>query len=250
MKVSSVKLSNVIKIGSFINLEVKNYIDSEEIIKLKTMIQGNEDDIIIVNLPTNDGTPFIPSSVAEIKAIISLDKMGIYTFYVKFVDKLLLDGIPCISLKIDSDIKKSQRRQYFRLNFLGEISISIEEFEDALVQYMEQPRVSAKIVEENLINGTTSISNKFLKANGKDISGGGFKANCRIPFDVNSEIHGKIALGNDLVPFNGTIVRCQEIDDDVDKFEIGVSFDEIDENVRSKIIAFIFERQRKLMNKR
>ncbi len=240
---------NVITIGSAINLEINNYIDTEEIIKLKTMIQGYENDIIMVNLPTKEGVPYIPSSKSEIKAVMRVDSVGLCTFYLKLVDKILLDGIPCLSFKIDSEIKKAQRRQYFRLDFLGEIIISIEEFSENMDEYMQQPFVNSKILEEPVCDGEIQIINKFLKADGRDISGGGFKAICRMPFDVDSEIYGRIKLDSEYIPFRGRVVRCLETEDDIDEFEIGVFFIEMDESIRTKIISFIFDRQRKQMKK-
>ncbi len=243
------KLEKIVNIGDAIELNVKTSVQSDEVIELKTMVQDTDQDSILVNLPRKDGVPYIPSDKAEIKVTIPLEAAGLYMFYVKFISKTEVDGIKCIKLKLDSEIKKSQRRQYFRLNFVGQVNISLKDLEENIVEYVQNPRVNAKIVEETLIKERNEEKIKFFLVSGRDISGGGFRAHGRMPLPKDIIIDGVIELGNENVPFRGKVVRCEAVQGEYETYEIGVSFDGIDDAIRSKIVGFIFEKQRKMMKR-
>ncbi len=245
-KENKLQLDKVISIGTAVNLEIKRY-DQDTVIDLKTMIQDiAADNIITVNRPRQAGSSMLLSEGVDIKVIVLEGSVGQYIFYAKCIGKIDYDGIPCVKLKPISEIEKFQRRKYFRLSFIGQINIDINDLPEDMAGYVNDPRVKFKIKNDTLDDNTVS---RYIVVDGRDISGGGLRASCRMPLPINQEVYGKVFLEDEIVSFKGIVVRCNAVVNELGNYEIGISFVDMDEEKRSKIIAFIFDKQRRMMKK-
>ena len=125
-----------------------------------------------------------------------------------------------------SQINKIQRREFFR--FEANLPIRYRIFESA----------------------NSKSNQEFIEAVTRDISGGGLCIRLIEPVEMDKYIECELILSTK-VKFIGKVVRLTEYDTlhGQYKYEIGVSYKNIDEPMREKIISYIFQEQRRLLKK-
>ncbi|HHY90292.1 MAG TPA: flagellar brake protein [Clostridiales bacterium] len=150
--------------------------------------------------------------------------VGVFGFKAKVIGKKKVsEELSYLKIERLGDIFKEQRRNFFRL----EIALPIK------VKTMD-----SKYEEPMEIDGFT-----------KDISGGGLRFIAEKPLKLNSRVEITIHLEEESVVVQGRIVRCLLSIELNSKYDIGIMFENIDEKIRTKLIAFIFENQRKMREK-
>lgn len=241
-----VKLKKIASEGDPVDIEISSA--EQKVIKLKTTVQTiSGEDRISVNAPIYKGHIFPVEVDSTVSVFLPQDAAGIYTFFAKVIARKEINKVPTLVLKKTSKIKKSQRRQFFRLDFVGDINIKMDSIPEENQKYLrEMPRASSKIV---IVKGEGLQEAAYFSMQGKDLSGGGFKAIGRAPISEGTQIAGLMILNEDPIPFAGKVVRCVRTNDTVESYEIGVGFLDMDDSLRSKIVGFIFERQRRMRKK-
>ncbi|WP_114458105.1 flagellar brake protein [Halanaerobium sp. DL-01] len=129
------------------------------------------------------------------------------------VKKRLKEPFPLLYIEKPENIIRIQRRDYFRLEVSGQITIYSQEEE--------------KLMEARLL----------------DISGGGIKIEVDEHFDKGQKI--KVELKNILKEkelISASVVRSHKKDHK--SWELGIKFEDIEENLREEIIQWIFAYQR------
>lgn len=137
-----------------------------------------------------------------------------------------------------SDFIKSQRRLFYRLAILADAVILVE---DGVI--VEKVLVKGKIEELEFPNY------REIKCSLKDISGGGLKLQTSHPYDLESLLTCAFNLGGDDFKIKAIVKRCIRIQDVIERYDVGLQFHELDESDRSKIIAYVFDKQRNLLKK-
>lgn len=137
-----------------------------------------------------------------------------------------------------SDFHKSQRRLFYRLPILGEAIILVE---DGVV--VEKVLVKGKVEEMEYPNY------REIKCSLKDVSGGGLKLQTTNAYALESLLTCVFRLGGDDFKIKAIVKRCIRIHDVIERYDIGLQFHELDESDRSKIIAYVFDKQRNLLKK-
>lgn len=172
------------------------------------------DGTLLVETPIHNGH-YVPIRIGAKLTVVFFNKNGLFTFDCIVVNRFL-GNVPFIQLKIITDIKKLQRRQYFRLEKIIEFKFKISENDE--------------VVESGII---------------KDISGGGFKAKVKKKLQEGTIILCYIKLSDDFeeIVQKCKVIRCNFIEDG---YEIAVQYADIEDRLREKIISFIFNEQRKL----
>ena len=79
-----------------------------------------------------------------------------------------------------------------------------------------------------------------------DISGGGLLMLTKHPLEVNMLLDVEFSLDNLTISAIGTTIRCIPVDD---LFRVGIRFEEITQKDCDKIIGFIFQKQREIIQK-
>lgn len=155
----------------------------------------------------------------EIKVIYNVKDRGNHFFKAEVISRRYL---PVYSLRIKriSNIEKTQLRKYYRLS----IMLNLEKEHCIIEDY-----------EAIILKETCEL---------KDISGGGMQLYCNYEHNIGDKIYCSMKIRRSTIRFKGTIVRINEIDSFNYKFSLGVSFTDIEEDDRDKIIKFIFEQQR------
>jgi len=151
---------------------------------------------------------------------------GDATYEVRTVlqDKLF-GSIPLLRLKVISEVKKIQRRGYFRLKVFKEI----------------EARSVIDLEEEKY--------GESFKCNLQDISVGGLMFSSREYFNENDTLEFTLNLNGTTKVVLGVIVRRILNDSYRAPYSYGVKFKDINMTDRNAISKFIFEEQRRLIKK-
>ncbi|KXZ39788.1 c-di-GMP-binding flagellar brake protein YcgR, contains PilZNR and PilZ domains [Alkalithermobacter thermoalcaliphilus JW-YL-7 = DSM 7308] len=172
----------------------------------------------IISVPILN-TTLVPIRIgAKIEMYYTIESKGVFKFQAVVEDRRK-SAVPYLIVKRVSDIKKIQRRNYFRLD----ISLPVDIYD----------------LEKQLI----------LRGYTKDISGGGISLLSNKTISKNSIIFCKINIENNIYNIKSKVVRSGIWEKNPDMFEIGLSFIEITDKERNEIVGFIFKEQRKLMKK-
>lgn len=147
---------------------------------------------------------------------------GIYSFEARFIKMTVLDNLFLLKFTAVSDIKKHQRRDYYRMpaNLTAVITYANE--------------------EEELIFKTSTI----------DISAGGVRIQSHVDIPENTIINVNIEFNKSFyLDLKSKIIWTYKPDDKDDKKIIGIQFIEINEKAKQKIIRYIFEEQLRIRKK-
>lgn len=183
----------------------------------KSNIENVDDNSIHISIPIKDGK-YIPLRVGEQIEVFYYYKNDIYKFY-SVVTNREMDRIPLIIITIPEEIFKIQRRKFVRVPIICNIEYFIE---------------------------GNSASLKPLKAIMIDLSGGGMRIKVSEEIKLGNKVNTHIPIGNEKLILKGEVVRLEK-DQDKKKNLCGVSFTDLDERKREKLIRFIFQVMREQM---
>ncbi|KYH35618.1 flagellar protein YcgR [Clostridium tepidiprofundi DSM 19306] len=195
----------------------------------KSSIQDITDEYIGISIPTYEGA-LVPFSRGDKLDVIYYGDKNIYKFY-SVVAGRKINRIPIILLSIPNEYRKVQRRRYVRVPY---------------VKYINFSKVSEKISNMSILKGYLENEQNVKKGIVVDISGGG----------IRIKISEEISLGDNLVVMlplddENIILKCKtvRVDFDGDKYDCGLTFVDMDDAIREKIIKFIFKLMREHMRK-
>jgi len=213
-------VSSLVKAGNRIEIEIE---EAGSSIRMKSdVIKVTGNNTIAVSSPIYKGKIYPISNGSKINIIFYKKNTGKFYFLGEVVKKDHKNNLSILYIKKISDIFRLQRRSYFRLSIVLNLNIDIVE------------------------NGTVI---KSIPAISKDISGGGLRIICKEKVKEGILVSCNIPIDDEQVKIKGKIVRCKAISDSINKHDIGIEFVSIDEKIRTKIISFIFDKQRKLIKK-
>lgn len=175
-----------------------------------------EEGIIITGL-YREGAPLPVRLNRSINVYYTTDRAA-YKFKSKVL-KRTNKPIPLLLIEKSDNVKRIQRRNYFRLEVSGTVG---------LYQLPEEGEAPRKLTTARLL----------------DISGGGLRLQTKLKFEKGEEI--MLALENILSPddfIKAEIVRSKRENENL--FDYGTEFLEIEEEQREEIIQWIFSYQRK-----
>lgn len=164
-------------------------------------------------------------------------KQGLYQAYARVKDRYKNNNIYVVTLELTSNLRKHQRREYYRLNTVLEMKcICIPE--DAEVD------IRGNVVE--FLDTSLTVVNGTIV----DISGGGVRFISKSQFNKEDKIQFSFSLrsAQGIQEFSvvGTILHSDEIEKRPGEYENRVQFTVIDTEDRENIIKYIFEEQRKI----
>jgi len=193
---------------------------------------------VIVSMPIYEGRRF-PIDIGKRITLFCMKKnVGVFSFSGLVVQRDIVDNIPRLHIQRVSPVRKTQRRDYFRLPIVMDAKIKIP---DGIVK---EKRIFKGKIEE-----VEEIQYKEIEVVTKDISGGGLRGVINDQVDIGTEVKTVLNLDNRTIEVDSTVVRCMVIPDSIIRYDLGIKFNEMDEKIRSRIITFIFERQRNHMKK-
>lgn len=196
----------------------------------KSSIQDIGEDYIGISTAIANGK-YAPLIRNEQITVIYYDENNLYGFNTSVIGRRM-DKIPIILLAMPKDIKKIQRRKFFRVSLLKN------------VEYLK--------VDQNISDSTFNRLIKNLEAFNKgliiDLSGGGLKLKTKEEVKVEDRFIIKIPLEYENVFVISDCIRVFR-DINTNLYVSGFSFFNIERNTQDKIIAYIFGIMREQMKK-
>ncbi len=214
-------LSKVLKVGDNISIEIQK--NDSSYLRLKSNVQKIfSDNKIAISTPILEGKLFPIQVGTKIYIIFNKKNTGKYYFMGEVIKRENMSRLSLLYINKIGKIRKLQRRSYYRLNIVLNVTLDI-------------------------IENNSSI--KTIDCITKDISGGGIRAICKEKIPVGSTVSCKIPLDNECITVLGEIIRSQKLNDSLINYDTAIKFYEFEENKRTKLIKFIFDKQSKLIKK-
>jgi len=177
-----------------------------------------EPDELVIRGPMKKTQLVLLHKGEEIEILYYVENKGRFIFTAKVISREL-NKMYTLRIKKISEIRKIQLRNYYRLP----VTLEIE-------------KIFPVINDDNKV---------FIeKCEAKDISGGGLKLYCNYQHVVGDEVYLKFKLENKLIDAKAKVVRIEEIENLNYKYCIGITFVDIEEQIRDFIVKYIFEQQR------
>lgn len=187
----------------------------------KALIIDIEDDNIKINIPVRNDEYLMLYKDDKIEINSYLDDGKCFNYYCNVISKGKDNNVIYYKLTLPYDVRRIQRRNFFRVNLLEEVT------------YKNITNKTEKEIEELPYKSGIMI----------DLSGGGLKVKTKEKLKGNDIIVMRIKMTGIEVKLKGQIVRIEASIDN--NFLYGVKFLDITEMESDKIIRELFEIMRK-----
>lgn len=161
----------------------------------------------------------------------------LFQCFAKVIDRYKSDNIFLLAVELTSNLRKYQRREYYRFSCALEMnSRNLEEEEIRAIEERDP--------HSNLIPGLPLKRSVIV-----DISGGGLRFLSSHPYEPGSMIYISYNLfaGGSMKEYElvGKVLSSKKVEDRKGSYEHRVQYVDIDVDVREEIIKYIFEEERK-----
>lgn len=224
---SNIKTFTDFPIGTRLEFTATDPIEGKLDIDFVSQIEG----FIDINI-MRISAPIFEAKVYPVKVNSYIDA---YTFYKSnqiymikgvVINRLIINDIAFLDIRVTENVKRIQRRQFFRFNCTVPVILYIKPEEDAQKE-------------------TAGIAGHTI-----DLSGGGLSVITDIALVKDGELQGDIDLAGNQISFIGKVLRCsRKIINEELKYISSISFTDIGFKDREKIVGYIFSQQRILLKK-
>ena len=236
-------LSKFIEPGNQIELrkvrKLKEDEDSIRKVYKSQLIDILSDDRIEISMPM-EKTKLILLPVGEEYDLFFLTKGGLYQCYARIVDRYKSDNLFVIQLELTSNLRKHQRREYYRFSCALEMKSRPLEREEARAVEMDTVMSQSAMLVPELPLQRSVIA---------DISGGGLRFVAEYAYEIESLILCKYSLWleGEYKKFTvyGRVLDVKPIENRPGFYEHRVQYVRMDKDDREEIIKYIFHEERK-----
>lgn len=189
----------------------------------KSTIQdiNHEKESMLIAIPVMDGV-YLTLNAEDVIEQIFYDKKGnVFKYNTEIIKRVSDNKIPFYEITFPYNIEKIQRRDYVRVNTTESIEYKLEE---KLKKYEKDE----KPYEKGIL---------------LDLSGGGMRFKASKEFSYGNIINANVKYEDVSIEVKGKIVRLEKTDDK--KYIYGISFMDISNSAREKIIRLVFTIMRK-----
>lgn len=162
---------------------------------------------------------------------------GLYQCYARVVDRYKNNGMYVLVLDMISNLRKHQRREYYRFSCALEMNSR---------QLQDEEMAARGKMEESLIPQLPLKSSIIV-----DISGGGLRFVANYAYEVQSMILCKyhLVINGEAKEYNlaGKVLSVRELENRKGVFEHRVQYVNVDAAEREEIIKYIFDEERKAL---
>ncbi len=168
-------------------------------------------------------------------------KQGLFQCYARIYDRYKSNNVYVIALELTSNLRKHQRREYFRFGCMLELK----------VRELKAEEVQAAENGKNLIVPGLPLR----RAIASDLSGGGMRFVTTEKYEEGSYVYSNFNLTSEGTTREYEVVSkvmtTLEVPNRPDEYEHRVQFANMDRDTREEIIRYIFEEERRIRrNKR
>jgi c-di-GMP-binding flagellar brake protein YcgR len=236
-------LTDIVSIGN--KLEIKSKTEKNKAY-LSQIEDIKEEKFIRISAPICEGK-IIPLTVGATYEIVVLVKENCYLCKGIITDRGKDNNLHFMEIEVTTELIKHQRRNFFRFKCLIEMKYI------AFKNYENLNKINQSITNLNF-NSIISYSEKNGKfkiydAIIKDISGGGIRFISNHMLERGNSIKSAILLDNTVVNIDSEIIQVNMINNELYKYEYQAQYLMISNENREKIVKFIFNAQRKLLQK-
>lgn len=180
-----------------------------------------EEESLLIAIPVIDGV-YLTLNADDVIEQIFYDKKGnVFKYNTKIIKRVSDNKIPFYKVTFPYNIEKVQRRDYVRVN-------TAESMEYKLEEKIKKYEKDETPYEKGLL---------------LDLSGGGMRFKGSKEFPQGSIIKSNVKYENESIEVRGKIVRIEKTEDK--KYIYGISFMDISNSAREKIIRLVFNIMRK-----
>lgn len=191
-----------------------------------------------IMMPFEKGQIVLLTVDGEYELWFRVDDM-IYQCFARVLDRYKSDNIYVAMMELTSNLKKHQRREFFRLDCM--LSMSSRNLEAMELQALEQGHIF-------LQKGLPLNQNIIV-----DMSGGGLRFLMNGKYEPGSFIyctyHLESKKGRNQYDLIGKVLYVREMDDKPGSFEHRIQYVNIDVDDRENIIKYIFEEERRQLHR-
>ena len=153
-----------------------------------------------------------------------------------------------------SELKKFQRRQYYRLDCIVDFEYRVISNEEELVrERLAKQQYSGPEEQKKYIDFLDSVQKDWKDATVSDLSGGGVRFHCSSEIEKGKMLETMIPLVflNGVVPtqFVVKVLSCNKFESMSNTFEVRAEFTGITDTERELIVQYVFEQQRRRLKK-
>lgn len=225
------------------------YLDADESISgndrtLISRVEEITEEDIKMAMPIEKGKIILLSKGIRYEFYI-YTKTGLYRCEGEVLSRYKLGNIYMVSVGIKTQFTKHQRREYFRLSCVLDINYKL--IKDEIPESEWQKIIQNKIEYLD--------SDDLIKGIVVDISGGGFRFISYQKIEIGSYIcfRLQIELNNQVKVLNeiGKVISSERIETDQErKYENRLRFEYMDTKNQEMIIKYVFETERKKVNRK
>jgi c-di-GMP-binding flagellar brake protein YcgR len=228
-------------------LDIMIYVNSQESYTLSSFVyEVVNDERLIISNPIHEGYLYAMERRYGYYFRFYIENQGMYLFKGRMIERLLYDNLPSVSIELESEIKRIQRRKFYRVNFKSKGFFLIEKkFSDQEIA-RRKLLLTTKYKNEKDLMVEEVVEEKF-PFESLDLSGGGIRVLTRSTFEKGELIKGEVLLNNVWNKFKGEVMRVQKKDDN--HMEVGIKFIDLDSATQSRIVSYVFEIERNLIKK-
>lgn len=164
---------------------------------------------------------------------------GLYQCFARVIDRYKTNNIYMVLIELTSNLRKQQRREYYRFGCaleMSDISLSEEEGEEVLK--------TGRVVNGRKMNKSVIV----------DISGGGLRFVSENKYELDSLVYCTyhLMIRRKIKEYNlvGKILTVRELDNKPGFYEYRLKYTNIDKDEREEIIRYIFQEERKSRKKK
>jgi c-di-GMP-binding flagellar brake protein YcgR len=206
-------------------------------------------DVISITTPFSQGRT-IPLEVGEYYNLCFYTDKGLYQCRGVALNNHREDKSIMSVIRITSNLEKFQRRQYYRLECIQDITYRIiSEEEELLEQKLIENALGDPEVLSEIRLKLIELDGDWLCGSMTDLSGGGAKFTSEQQHHVGEKLKMKLELTseeeNKVIILDATVMHSGMIINRRDIFEHRVKYINISRKDREALIRYIFEQERK-----
>lgn len=165
---------------------------------------------------------------------------GLYQCYARVLDRYKSNNIYIVVMELTSNLRKHQRREYYRLGCA--LAVKFRAMEKEEIAAVEEKSFSRPLSDLPLKKGTIA-----------DISGGGVRIISNTKYEVGTMLYCCYTLGmkgrEKSYHLAGRVLLSEEMEERPGFYELRIQYINIDIDEREEIIRYIFEEERRQRHK-
>jgi c-di-GMP-binding flagellar brake protein YcgR len=229
-------MRKIFKVGDKIEIvRIDRRTWEEKDVQYISKIADIKDEYFYIFTPIKEGV-YVTFYIDEILRLYKISSDGVWVFD-GVVEERFKEPEYMIKVHQISDVRKIQRRMFFRLPI--NLDIFIKHLNSGLMSGRNTPEEAADDFSEG----------KIVKALTKDISGGGVCFITQEEFEIGDLILTKIPIEQEELILKAQILRKERVQHPTYRFMYGCKFVEARQNEIDKIVRFIFAQQQKMRQK-